>query len=264
MMRLILGLLRPDSGTVRIYGHNIATDRRKAMINVGALIEAPALYKHLSGQANLDVTRSMLGLGKAEIDRVLELVGMRGDARHKVGTYSLGMKQRLALARALLGNPRLLLLDEPTNGLDPEGIADLRGLIRSLPEQIDGTVFVSSHLLTEVEAMADHIGMMRDGHLVASGRMDEVIGIKAMIDIETDRPGDAAQILRTVGFAASCVEGQVLVECDPLHRLRDIAAAINRCLVEQGLAVFALSQRRVSLEDAYRSSFQSHEPAGIQ
>lgn len=262
MMRLILGLLRPDSGSVTIYGYDIATDRRNALASVGALIEAPGLYKHLSGRANLEVTRSMLGLPQSEIDRVLELVGLKDDAGHKVGAYSLGMKQRLALGRALLGNPRLLMLDEPTNGLDPDGIIELRSLIRSLPEQIDGTVFVSSHLLTEVEAMADHIGVMRNGRLVAEGPLNEVLGNKSVMSIETDRPGHATDILRAAGFVASCVDGQVLVVCDHVQKRRHTAASVNKCLVEKGLAVSALCQRRRSLEDAYLSSFHAREWKG--
>jgi ABC-type multidrug transport system ATPase subunit len=262
MMRLILGLLRPDSGTVRIYGNEIATDRRKALASVGALIEAPGLYRHLSGKANLDVTSALLGLPKSETDRVLELVQLRDAAHHKVGSYSLGMKQRLALARSLLGKPRLLMLDEPTNGLDPDGIIELRSLIRSLPEQIDGTVFVSSHLLTEVEAVADHIGVMRNGRLVAEGPISEIIGNKSVMSIETDRPGDAADILRAAGFTANCIEGHVIVACDQGQFRRNTAASVNRCLVEHGLAVSALYQRRVTLEDAYLSSFQARERQG--
>ena len=160
VMRLLLGLLQADAGTVRLFGHSVEKNRRAALTHVGAVIESPAHYSHLSGRDNLRLTCTLLGLPGTESDRVLELVDLATEGGQKVGTYSLGMKQRLAIARTLLGAPRLLLLDEPTNGLDPDGIISMRAFIRDLPDRIKGTVFISSHLLTEVQQVADYVGLM--------------------------------------------------------------------------------------------------------
>nr|WP_206543602.1 ATP-binding cassette domain-containing protein [Sphingomonas sanguinis] len=171
-MRLLLGLLRADAGTIRLVGHDLVRRRRDALAQVGAFVESASLYDHLTGRANLDITRRLLGLPAGEIDRVLEIVEMRDAAPARTGTYSLGMKQRLALARAMLGSPRLLLLDEPTNGLDPDGIVAMRLLIRALPARIGGTVFVSSHLLTEVEQMGSPASPSHRPMAAVSGKDD--------------------------------------------------------------------------------------------
>src|SRR6476646_5976177 len=162
-MRLVLGLVRATSGTIDLFGRRLGRD---PMPRVGALIETPSLYPHLTGRENLDITRRLLGLPAAEIDRVLEIVELSAAGRQRVGAYSLGMKQRLAIARALLGHPKLLILDEPTNGLDPEGIVDMRNLIRRLPDADGATLIVSSHHLTEIERVATHVGLIHHGRLV--------------------------------------------------------------------------------------------------
>src|SRR5690606_26401261 len=169
-------LLRPSAGVARIFGHDIRRERLKALRAVGAVIETPSLYDHLSGRDNVDITRGVLGLKRSETDRVLELVGLTGAQKRRAGGYSLGMRQRLALARALLGSPRLLLLDEPTNGLDPDGIQEMRDFIRTLPERTGATVFVSSHILSEVEQMATHVGLVSKGRLVLQDTLANVLG----------------------------------------------------------------------------------------
>ena len=150
-IKLLLGLLQPDAGQARIAGIDLTSDRLGAARKVGALLEAQGFYPHLSGQQNLDLTRRLLGLPKSEIERVLEVAEMTVHGRRRVADYSLGMRQRLGLARAMLGAPPVLILDEPTNGLDPEGIADMRGFLRDLPARSGATVLLSSHLLGEID-----------------------------------------------------------------------------------------------------------------
>ncbi len=202
VMRLLLGLLRADTGTVRLFGHDLEHNRRAALSNVGAVIESPALYGHLSGRSNLRLTCTLLGLPDTESDRVLELVELTKAGGQKVCTYSLGMKQRLAIARTLLGAPRLLLLDEPTNGLDPDGIISMRAFIRDLPDRINGTVFVSSHLLSEVQQIADYVGLMQTGRLTIQDKVASLIGNSSHYLIEVDDPGRGTEILIASGFVA--------------------------------------------------------------
>ena len=161
-IRLLLGLLQPQAGEVALFGHDLRTQRAKALAQVGALVESPALYGHLTGRDNLEVTRRLLALPRPRIDTVLERVGLLNDGHRRVREYSLGMRQRLAIAQAMLSSPRLLVLDEPGNGLDPAGILDMRHLLRGLAAE-GITVFVSSHQLGEVEQVATHVGVLRAG-----------------------------------------------------------------------------------------------------
>jgi len=252
-IRLILGLLRPSRGSVGVFGHDLVRDRIGAARQVGSLLEARATYDHLSGRENLDMTRRLLGLPAGEIDRVLDMVEMSGAAERKVGHYSLGMRQRLGLARALLGGPRLLVLDEPMNGLDPDGIRDMRAAIRALPE-LGVTVFLSSHLLSEVEQTATHIGLMHDGRLLMQGPIDELLqraGPELLI--RPDDPARALRLLAAGGHVATAEAGGVLV------RLRGgdaEAAGINRQLVEAGIEVAELALRHGSLESLYMQAQQ--------
>ncbi len=165
-LKMLLGLIRPGGGSARICGLDVAENRIAAAAKVGALLEAHGFYGNLSGRENLDLTRSLLGLPRREIDRVLEVVEMSEHARRRVSDYSLGMRQRLGLARAMLGAPPVLVLDEPTNGLDPDGIADMRRFLRALPERTGATVLLSSHLLGEIEQTATHVGILSHGRLV--------------------------------------------------------------------------------------------------
>lgn len=153
---------------------------------VGSFIEAPAFYGNLSGEENLDIIRKILGLPKSAVSEALNLVGLTQHKNRLAKKYSLGMKQRLGLASALIGRPPILILDEPTNGLDPVGIHEIRTLIRSLPEKFNCTVLVSSHLLSEIELMADHIGILNHGHLLFEGTMEELKSNAAMQGFPTD------------------------------------------------------------------------------
>ena len=173
-MKMFLGLTRPTDGSFHIDGKTYPSDRVSILKEVGSFIEAPAFYGNLTGEENLDIIRNILGLPKSSVYDVLELVGLTEYRKRLAKKYSLGMKQRLGLAGALIGRPPILILDEPTNGLDPVGIHEIRTLIRSLPRKYDCTVLVSSHLLPEVELMADDIGILNHGRLLFEGTMEEL------------------------------------------------------------------------------------------
>ena len=255
-MRMLLGLLRPNDGSIRIMGRDLAKHREVALTGVGALIESASLYEHLSGRANLDLTRGLLGLPRSEIERVLDVVNMGPVANQRVRAYSMGMKQRLALARAMLGAPRLLLLDEPTNGLDPEGIVAMRKLIRELPDRIGGTVFVSSHLLTEVEQIAQNICLLRGGRLVLEGSVHDLLDSGAQWDFGVDRAETGAAILTAAGMDAAPV-GQRVLRLNAFRGGSDQVVQANRLLVKGDVAVCTILPRKRSLEDLYHDTFSS-------
>ena len=205
-MKMFLGLTRLTDGSVIIDGKAYPQDRVSILKEIGSFIEAPAFYGNLTGEENLDIIRKILGLPKSSVDDALELVGLTPFRKRLAKKYSLGMKQRLGLAGALIGQPPILILDEPTNGLDPVGIHEIRALIKSLPQQYDCTVLVSSHLLPEIELMADDIGILNHGHLLFEGTLEElriqarVAGFPAdnledtflaMIDEDNQRKGGA-------------------------------------------------------------------------
>ena len=175
-LKMITGILRPDSGSIRFDGH---VWRRQDLNQIGALIETPPLYDNLTAEENLKVRTTMLGLAEDRIEEVLRTVDLTDTGRKRAGQFSLGMKQRLGIALALLSSPRLLILDEPTNGLDPLGIQELRELIRSFPAK-GITVILSSHILSEVEQIADHIGIIADGRIGYSGAVDHTEDLEAL------------------------------------------------------------------------------------
>lgn len=260
-IRLLLGLLRPSAGEARIFGHDIRRERLEALANVGAVIETPALYDHLSGRENVDITRGVLGLKRSETDRVLELVGLTGAQRRRAGGYSLGMRQRLALARALLGAPKLLLLDEPTNGLDPDGIQEMRSFIHTLPERTGATVFLSSHLLSEVEQTATHVGLVSNGRLVLQDTLADVLrGRQPVIEFDVDDAARAVSVLASAWpeETVSLTERGVRVRLRAQGDGREGAAAINAALVGAGIGVFRIAPQAHRLEDVYMTHVGAH------
>ncbi len=189
-MKLFLGLTKPTSGSFAIDGKSYPQNRAAILKEVGSFIESPAFYGNLTGWENLDLIRRILGLPRSAVLEALELVGLTSYKDRLARKYSLGMKQRLGLAGALMGNPPILILDEPTNGLDPVGIHEIRSLIRSLPEKFDCTVLVSSHLLSEIELMADYIGILNKGRLLFEGTMDTLKKNAALQGYPTDNLED--------------------------------------------------------------------------
>ncbi len=173
-MKMLLGLTEPSSGSFMIDGKQFPADRLAILKEVGSFIEAPSFYANLTGRENLDIIRRILGLPKSSVEDALELVGLSEFGDRLAKKYSLGMKQRLGLAGALLGRPPILILDEPTNGLDPSGIHEIRNLIKSLPDRYDCTVLISSHMLSEIELMADDIGILNHGRLLFEGSLESL------------------------------------------------------------------------------------------
>ena len=173
-MKMLLGLTAPTKGSFTIDGKRFPVDRLAILKEVGSFIESPSFYANLTGRENLDIIRRILGLHKSAVEDALEIVGLAEFGDRLAKKYSLGMKQRLGLAGALLGRPPILILDEPTNGLDPSGIHEIRNLIKSLPELYDCTVLISSHMLSEIELIADDIGILNHGRLLFEGSLDDL------------------------------------------------------------------------------------------
>jgi ABC-2 type transport system ATP-binding protein len=247
-IRLLLSLLRPDTGAVEIFGRPLVARDRGALGHVGALVESPSLYGHLTGRENLEVTRRLIGAATVRVDAALGLVELEADAHRLVRTYSLGMRQRLALALALLGEPRLLVLDEPTNGLDPAGIQDFRALLRRLTAEEGLTVFVSSHLLAEVEQVATHLGVVDAGRLLFQGTLDELRRrAPPRLQVGCDDAGRAARVLVAAGETVTTDgNGGLLVALGDRT-----GAEINRLLVASGIAVHRLAAADASLETLF-------------
>ncbi len=173
-MKMLLGLTAPTKGSFAIDGRHFPEDRIDILKETGSFIESPSFYANLTGRENLDIIRRILGLPKDSVDDALELVGLEEFGGRLAKKYSLGMKQRLGLAGALLGRPPVLILDEPTNGLDPSGIHEIRNLIKSLPDFYECTVMISSHMLSEIELMADDIGILNHGNLLFEGSLEDL------------------------------------------------------------------------------------------
>lgn len=261
-IRMLLGLLRPTGGQALIQGLDISRDRIGAARLVGALLEAHGLYANLTGRENLELACTLRGLDRTEIDRVLDLTDMAASAGRRVSDYSLGMRQRLGLARALMGSPPVLILDEPTNGLDPDGIADMRGFLAELPERTGATVLVSSHLLSEVEQIASHVGILYRGRLQRQGRLSDLLDAQPQeIDLATSDDAAALSLLHGRGLGVTSHGAGLCLHLAPGDAPRPIVAAVNRALMEAGLEVYHLAPRPRSLEALYRQAKTDHPEA---
>ncbi len=250
-LRMALGLIRPTGGSVRLLGHEVATARNKALREVGAQVETPAFYGYLSGWRNLKMLGELTGSTPPDrIDEVLERVRLAGREHDKVRTYSQGMRMRLGLAQALVSRPRLLILDEPTNGLDPQGMREVRQLIRELATTEGMTVFLSSHLLAEVQQVCDRVAVIHQGRLVAEGPVTELLRSAGhvRVDITCDRLDEAlARVAPLPGVSlAELEEDRLRVDVE-----EESVADVNRALVEAGHRVAALVPRQQSLEEFF-------------
>ncbi len=243
-LRMLLGLVRPTAGDALVLGE--PPGAADALARIGAMVEAPAFYPYLSGRDNLRVLARHAGADEERLDDVLAEVDLLDRANDRFATYSLGMKQRLGVAAALLKEPELLILDEPSNGLDPAGMAEMRQLVRSLGRG-GRTVVLSSHLMTEVEQIADRVGVIRGGALVAEGTVDELRG-RTRLRVQAEPLAAAAALIEGLPDVrhVAGVDGRLDVTVDPGE-----AAAINRALVHAGIAVSELTVQRASLEDVF-------------
>jgi ABC-type multidrug transport system ATPase subunit len=247
-IRMVLGLQRPDRGSLSLFGRSLYDGRLDLLRRTGSLVETPSLYPHLSGRENLEVHRRLLRLPVSSIHDALETVDLLAVADRLVRTYSHGMRQRLGIALALLGNPDLLVLDEPTNGLDPNGIHEVRALIRSLPQTRGITVFLSSHLLSEVEQVATHFAILSHGEVQFQGtKKDLRKRNQPTLVIEVDQPDKACVLLANAGYQVRRQDQRVVVDA-----VGDSdAAQINTTLVHAKLLVSYLAVESATLEDVY-------------
>ena len=248
-LKMILGLVRPTAGDIRVLGKKMDGGNRLAVLRqVGSLIESPSYYGHLTGEENLRIVQTLRGVPEKNIREVLQIVRLDGQRGKKLAHYSLGMKQRLGLAAALLGYPKLLILDEPTNGLDPAGIQEMRELICSLPERFGMTVVVSSHLLSEIDQMADHVAIIREGELVFQDTLEALHGrSRHHLALRTTNNAVARAVLQERSVPCQEEEGYLI-----LPILSDeLAAQLTRLLAERHLGVIRLEERQKSLEDIF-------------
>lgn len=248
-MKMILGLARPTAGTITVFGKQVNSRNRLAILkNVGSLIESPSYYGHLTGAENLKIISTLKGVPDKDIDRVLRIVRLENQKDKRVGQYSMGMKQRLGLACALLGSPKLLILDEPTNGLDPAGIQEMRELIRSLPQQYGMTVMVSSHLLSEIDQMATNVGIINKGELVFQDSLSSLHErSRHSIAVRTLNNTAAAKILGERGVSYR-PQGEYLLL--PELADKELAGHISR-LYERNIGIVRIEERHKSLEDIF-------------
>ena len=247
-LRLLLGILRKQQGTIEIFGKRLGDERLNILKRIGSLIEQPSLYAHLTAKENLEVYRRVYGCSKHRIDEVLNLVGLSYTKNKKTKQFSLGMKQRLSIALALLHQPELLILDEPTNGLDPAGIIEMRELIKTLNKEHGVTLLVPSHILAEVEKMASHVGIIHKGKLLFQGSLSELQQLKnkqSFLELETANNDNALAALQS--YAVERKNGLLLLPFENNEQ----AAFINRTLVEKGIDVYRLQPQQNNLEQLF-------------
>ena len=245
-IRMMVGLISISSGDVLISGHSIKNNYKEAIASVGAIVENPEMYKFLSGYQNLrQFARMVPGVSKQRIDEVVELVGLGQRIHDKVKTYSLGMRQRLGVAQALLNRPKLLVLDEPTNGLDPQGIRELRDYLRLLCREEGTTVFVSSHLLSEMELMCDSVAIIQNGQLLEVKQLKEVGNVTMPIGETLFEVDDAEAALALIG-QGTLKSGGLVVEA-----AREEIAEFNARLVAGGIKGYSIKSLARTLEDQF-------------
>lgn len=254
LIRCMLGLARVSEGAIHVRGHRIPEEGRKALERVGGIVEEPRFYPYLSGRRNLEVWASFYG-GEAHdrVDWALERVNLTARGTSPVKQYSLGMRQRLGVARSLLNDPELLILDEPSNGLDPAGMVEFRDMIRSFVDDDGRTVFVSSHLLDEVQKIADDIAIVNSGRLVTHGSVRELVaGGRRRVRVRVDDQARAGAVLEALPYVAAVERtdgGELRLELDRVED--DRAIELTRALVEAGVGVAELVQEKESLEKRF-------------
>ncbi|MGM9632751.1 MAG: ATP-binding cassette domain-containing protein [Eubacteriales bacterium] len=251
-IKLILGLLQLTHGSISICSHDIVSDFEGAIACVGGIVENPEMYPYLSARDNLRHFARMYGdkIDEARIDEVLELVGLSERANEKISKYSLGMRQRLGVAQAIMHRPRLLVLDEPTNGLDPAGIKDLRDLLKKLAREEGLAVFVSSHLLSELELLCDTVAVINHGKVVSQKAVSELKNVgsdgKSVLLIEADGADLALNLLKNKGISAERDSGVLKFEIS-----HDDIPSIIYLLSLNGVKIYSVSEQKRSLEDAF-------------
>ena len=250
-MKMLLGLVHPTGGSVELLGHTLNEANRIALLRqTGSLIESPSGYLHLTARENLSIVADLKDVDRKDISRVLEIVHLTKDADRKVGQYSLGMKQRLGIAMALLGSPRLLILDEPTNGLDPAGIQEMRALIHDMPDACGATVLISSHLLGEMEQIVSQVGIINHGQLLFEGPLTELQRhSRGNVVLRLLAPDRGAAVLRRYGLTPQPADNGCLLPTMEDARL----AALVQDLAAEGAGVVGVERQTKNLEEIFLS-----------
>lgn len=250
-IRMIVGLIKPTTGTIRIGGHDIQNERSRAMASVGTIVENPETYSYLTGRQNLVQYARLARLESKErdkkIDEAIRLVGLSDRINDKVKTYSLGMRQRLGLAQALLANPKILVLDEPTNGLDPSGMREFRELLLLIAKN-GVAVFISSHLLNEIEMMCDRVAIIQNGELIMERRITDLTETNPEVKLDVDQPERALQVLsgQLEGVEAQVVELAVLIHAD-----REAVARAIAVLSQANIKIYSAIPQKQTLEGSF-------------
>lgn len=246
-IRMLVGLIKPTSGSIEICGSSIEANFQRAMTNLGCIVENPELYPYLSGYNNLlHFARMLDGIGEERIKEVTELVGLTERIYDKVKTYSLGMRQRLGIAQALLGRPKVLILDEPTNGLDPAGIREMRQFIRFLAEKEGLSVLVSSHLLSEIQLLCDRVAIISKGTIIRTDTVHQLLSNRERVSWHVHPLEQGKEILSSLTKIEATDEGRILTEFN-----EQMIPLWNKQLVEAGVAVMEMNRKMPVLEDLF-------------
>lgn len=246
LMKLILGLVKKDEGRIKIFGKEINSKNQKTFNkNFGALIESPSFYDHLSGYENLEIVCQLKGVNKEEIRKTLDMVGLNNVGDKKAREYSLGMKQRLGIAMALIGNPKLLILDEPINGLDPQGIEEMRNLFKNIVKNTTTSILISSHILDEIEKISTHIGILREGNLVYNGSLEEYRRLHPpFISLRTS---DNKKVLELLNLDQSNIQENKIILGKKSNQ--EIASIVN--FLHGEVDIYRIEEERESLEKLF-------------
>ena len=248
-IKLLMNLLKTQQGSIHIFDKELQSNRIGILSQIGSLIEQPALYLHLSGRENLLNRALLLEIPSSRVEEMLDLVHLKDAANKKAGQYSLGMKQRLGIGLALLSDPKLLILDEPTNGLDPNGIIEIRELLIKLVSKYQKTVFVSSHLLAEIERMATHVGIINHGELLFQGSIEELQALsQTLVQVEAENTVDAANFLKRNNFEVTEVnEHYLTVPFVDKKQMGELNALLNK----NGHLVYSINKQQKDLEKLF-------------
>lgn len=246
LMKLILGLVKKDEGIIKVFGKEINSKNQKTFNkNFGALIESPSFYDHLSGYENLEIVCQLKGVNKEEIRKTLDMVGLNNVGDKKAREYSLGMKQRLGIAMALIGNPKLLILDEPINGLDPQGIEEMRNLFKNIVKNTTTSILISSHILDEIEKISTHIGILREGNLVYNGSLEEYRRLHPpFISLRTS---DNKKVLELLNLDQSNIQENKIILGKKSNQ--EIASIVN--FLHGEVDIYRIEEERESLEKLF-------------
>ncbi|EMA6343218.1 ABC transporter ATP-binding protein [Bacillus cytotoxicus] len=255
-IRMLLGLIKPTKGTVTIFQQDLAKERLSILSKIGALVETPSYYAHLNAIENLEVYRILRNVPKNKVAEVLQIVGLEHAATQKVKEYSLGMKQRLGIAIALLGDPQLLLLDEPTNGLDPEGIHEIRTLIKKLAQERGITILISSHLLSEIDQMATYVGIISKGKLIFQDKIETLRRhAQHSISLVTDKTEIAWKIILSKGIPSILEENHIILS----NVSNKTVAETVKTLVTENISIFRIEENKKSLEEIFLQLIKEEE-----